>query len=313
VRADRAAAEAVDRTGRVVWITGASSGIGRATAHACARRGDRLVLSARSVEALDDVRRECERLGAGAVLVRPLDITDDAAVTAAAAAAVEAFGHLDVVVQNAGVAAYSRVEDTPPSTFDRVVEINVMGAFRVSRAAITHFRRQRAGSLVIVGSVLGRVAVPYMGAYNTSKWALRGLSRTLQAENADLAGVSITLVSPGGVDTPIYDQAANTIGRRPKPPFPVASPEAVASTVLKAIGSPRRELGVGWANPLIVAGSTFLPQVFDRIVTPVMHVGGLTRQKLPTTDEVREGNLHEPRTTLEQLRRDRSGGGPHRT
>ncbi len=293
--------------GAVVWITGASSGIGRAVAHACARRGDRLVLSARAGDVLAEVRGECEALGAAAVLVKPLDVTDGAAVAEAAEAAVTTFGRLDVVVQNAGVAAYSRVEEQEDATFDRVIEVNLLGAFRVCKAALTVFRRQRSGSVVVVGSVLGRVAVPYMGAYVASKWALRGLTRVLQTENADIPTITITLVAPGGVDTPIYDQAANTIGRRPKPPFPVARPEKVAATVLRATRAPQRELGVGWANPGIVAASGLLPAVWDRIAVPAMHLASLTRTRISAAGPARSGNLHAARPDLERLRRDPRG------
>jgi NAD(P)-dependent dehydrogenase (short-subunit alcohol dehydrogenase family) len=288
----------------VVWVTGASSGIGRAIAHACARRGDRLVLSSRAADVLDEVRRECEGLGATGVLVQPLDISDGAAVAAAAEAAVATFGRLDVVVQNAGVAAYSRLEDMDDADFDRVLEVNLMGAFRVSKAAVRVFRRQRSGSLVVVGSVLGRLAVPWMGAYVVSKWGLRGLTRVLRAENADIRGIRVTLVSPGGVDTPIYDQSANSIGRRPKPPFPVARPEKVAATVLRAAEASRRELGVGWANPAMVAASSLLPGVWDRVITPAMSLGGLTRTRVTTDEPARSGNLRRARPHLEQLRRD---------
>ena len=298
------AAAGAPAPGRVVWVTGASSGIGRAVAHACARRGDRLVLSARAAEVLEQVREECLGLGATAVLVAALDISDAAAVDAAAREAVGTFGGLDLVVQNAGVAAYARVEDADPATFDRVVEVNLLGAYRVAAAALRVFRDQRSGKLVVVGSVLGRVAVPYMGAYIASKWALRGLVRVLRTENADLRGVSITLVAPGGVDTPIYDTAANTIGVRPRPPFPVARPEKVAATVLRAAESNRRELGVGWANPGLVAASALLPTVWDRVAMPAMRIGGLSRIRTSAAEPARSGNLLAPRPELEQLRRD---------
>lgn len=290
--------------GRVVWVTGASSGIGRAIAHACARRGDRLVLSARAEGVLEQVRDECRDLGATGVLLAPLDISDAAAVDAAARAAVSTFGGLDLVVQNAGVASYARVEDADPATFDRVVEVNLLGAYRVAAAALRVFRGQRSGSLVVVGSVLGRVAVPYMGAYIASKWGLRGLVRVLRTENADVRGISITLVAPGGVDTPIYDAAANTIGLRPRPPFPVARPEKVAATVLRAAESSRRELGVGWANPGLVAASALLPAVWDRVAMPAMRIGGISRIRTSAAEPARSGNLLAPRPALERLRRD---------
>lgn len=292
---------------RVVWITGASSGIGRAVAHACAARGEHVVLSSRSAGVLARVEAECRERGAASVLLAPLDVTDGEAVRAAVVETLERHGRLDVVVSNAGVAAYARTEESEETTFDRVLEVNVLGAFRVAAAALRVFRDQGHGRLVVVGSVLGRVAVPWMGAYVTSKWALRGLVRVLRAENADLPGIAITLVVPGGVSTPAYDQAANVVGRRPKPPFPVARPEKVAATVLRAADAPgrgRREVGVGWANPAIVAASTLLPSAWDRFIAAGMSVGGLSRTKVSTGEPARSGNLHAPRPGLEGLRRD---------
>ncbi|SDQ06292.1 SDR family oxidoreductase [Quadrisphaera sp. DSM 44207] len=287
--------------GRVVWVTGASSGIGRAVALACAARGDRLVLSSRAAGVLEQVRAECEAAGAAGVLVRPLDVTDEHAVHAAADDAVQAFGRLDVVVQASGVVSYARVDEQPLDVFDRVVQVDVLGAVRVCQAALRTFRRQRSGTLVVVGSVLGKTAAPWMGAYVTSKWALRGLTRVMQVENRDLRDVHVTLVSPGGVDTPIYDQAANFVGRRPRPPFPVASPQDVAAKVLHAVERPHRELDVGWANPFVVAGFVLLPAVYDALVTPLMRVASFTpRRTGPTT-----GNVHAPRPELERLRQDR--------
>jgi short-subunit dehydrogenase len=287
--------------GRVVWITGASSGIGRALAHACAARGDRLVLSSRAEEVLEAVRAECVAAGAAAVLVRPLDVADDAAVQAVADDAVARFGRLDVVVQAAGVAAYGRLDEMPLDVFDGVVTTNVLGAARVARAAVRIFRAQRAGSLVVVGSVTGRVTAPTMGAYVTSKFALRGMVRVLQQENRDLRGVSISLVSPGGVDTPIYDQAATSMGRRNHPPFPVARPEEVAATVLRAVDHPRREVDVGWANALMSAGFTFLPGLYDLLVGPLMRLASFSPRRRPNGP----GNVLAPQPRLEGLRQAR--------
>lgn len=292
----------------VVWVTGASSGIGRAVAHACAARGDHLVLSSRAPGVLAEVEAECLARGAASAVVAPLDVTDGDAVRETADAAVSRHGRLDLVVSSAGVAAYARAEESEDATFDRVVEVNVLGTHRVAAAALRVFRRQGRGRLVVVGSVLGRVAVPWMGAYVASKWAVRGLVRVLRTENADVPGIGITLVAPGGVSTPVYDQAANAVGRRPKPPFPVARPERVAATVLRAAAAPGRgprEMGVGWANPAIVAASTLAPGLWDRFITAGMSVGGLSRTEVSVGEPARSGNLHEPRPDLERLRRDR--------
>lgn len=152
----------------MVWVTGASSGIGRAVSHACAARGDHVVLSSRSAGVLARVEVECRERGAASVLLAPLDVTDGEAVRSAVVETLERHGRLDLVVSSAGVAAYARTEQSEETTFDRVVEVNVLGTFRVAAAALRVFRDQRYGRLVVVGSVLGRVAVPWMSAYVTS-------------------------------------------------------------------------------------------------------------------------------------------------
>lgn len=293
-----------DLTPRVVWITGASSGIGLATALACARRGDRLVLSSRAEAPLQEAARQCRALGAADVLVAPLDIADDDAVRRASAQAVQRWGRLDVVVQNAGVAAYGRIDEVPADVLEGVLRTNVLGAALVAAEALRAFRHQGEGTLVVVGSVLGRITVPWMGAYNASKFALRGLVRTLQQENRDVPGIRISLVAPGGVDTPIYDQSATVLGRRNRPPYPVSSPEDVAEKVLRAAdrgAAWHRELDAGWANPAMKAAFALAPGVFDLLSRPAMRALGFTLGKRPNGS----GNVLAPHPHEEGLRQRR--------
>jgi NAD(P)-dependent dehydrogenase (short-subunit alcohol dehydrogenase family) len=271
----------------VVVITGASSGIGRATAIACARRGDRLVLAARSAEALRAARSDC----AGAqTLTVPTDVTDAAAVDALLAAAVQRFGRVDAVVHSVAVVAYGRFDEVPAAAFDRVIATTLTGAANVARAALAVFRRQGGGRLVVVGSLLGKITTPYMSSYVTAKWGLHGLVRTLQIEARSTPGIGVSLVSPGGVDTPVYVQAANYLGRTGRPPPPVDPPEKVARAVLRALDRPRREISVGVANPVVVLGFRALPAVFDVLVTPLMRLGGLSRDRVGQ----HEGNVFAP-------------------
>lgn len=266
---------------RVVIITGASSGIGQATAHALAKRGDCLVLVARESDRLRATADDCASLGASSVIARAVDVSDRAGVEDVFARTIGDLGRVDGVVSSAGVAGYGRFTDIDPAVFDRVMTVNLMGTANVARAALRHFVDQGDGALVLVGSLLGKIATPYMSPYLASKWAVHGLARALQLEAREHPRVGITLVSPGGVDTPIYQWAATALGRQGKPPPPVDQPEKVARAIVAALDRPRREASVGLANGITLLGFRVLPGVFDRLVTPLMSRFGLDPEPGP--------------------------------
>lgn len=271
---------------RVVVVTGATSGIGRAAAREFAGRGDRLVLAARSPESLAEVRRECRDAGAGRVRTVPTDVTDPDALDALADTAVREFGRIDVWVHTAAVMAYGRFEELPAEVFDRVVRTDLLGAAGVVRVALRRFRAAGGGTLILTGSVLGHVTAPYMSGYVTSKWGLQGLVRTVQQEARELPGVHVCLVTPGSVDTPVYQRAANYLGRAGRPPLPVTTPQRVARAVARCADRPRREVSVGRVNLLMRGGFILLPGVYDALVGPLMRRGGLTGQSVAPHDGV---------------------------
>lgn len=260
------------RSAQVVLVTGASSGIGEAVSRRAAARGDHLVLVARGRAALERVARDCDRLGAASTLVAPADVSDDTLVAAAVDAAVARHGGLHVVVSCAGVVAYGSIEEVPAEVFDQVVATNVLGPVNLARHALPVLRARGTGSLVLVGSVIGHVAVPDMAAYVVSKWGVRGLVRQLRVDNRDRPGVRIGYVAPGGVDTPIYEQAATYAAAMGRPPFPVASPERIARRVLAVADGGRRGGQVGLANQVIRTGFTAFPWAYDRLVGPLFAV-----------------------------------------
>ena len=278
------------RSPRVVVVVGASSGIGRATAHDLAGRGDHLVLASRSADALEQVRQECVGRGAGEVLVVPTDVRDAEAVDALLETAVRRLGRVDGVVSSASVIAYGRFGDVPREVFDATIATNVVGGANVARAALDVFSDQGGGSLVVIGSVLGKMAAPLMSSYAASKWATHALVRALQIETRANPGIDITLVSPGGVDTPIYKVAGSYTGRTAHPPPPIDPPEKVAAAVVRALEQPRREVSVGLANHAMVLGFRLVPGLFDVLVTPLMRALGQSRQ----TVEPGPGNVLEP-------------------
>jgi len=177
-------------------ITGSSRGLGRALAEAVLAGGDRLVATARTPDQLSDlVARYGENVRAVA-----LDVTDPAAARRAVAEAVAAFGRLDVLVNNAGYANVSSIEDAPEADFRAQVETNLFGVVNLTRAALPVMRQQRSGHIIQISSIGGRVASPGIAAYQTSKWAVGGFSEVLAKEVGPL-GIKVTVVEPGGMRT----------------------------------------------------------------------------------------------------------------
>jgi NAD(P)-dependent dehydrogenase (short-subunit alcohol dehydrogenase family) len=272
-----------------VLITGASSGIGRATAIELAGRGANLVLVARGREPLEQAAVEARAAGAADVVVCRADVLDEDAVRAAVDTAVERFGRLDAVVHAAQVMAYGRIEEVPREVFERVVETAVHGTAVVARAVLPVFRKQGAGHLAVVNSLLGSVATPLLGSYVTAKWGQLGLIRVLQQETRDEPGISITAVQPGGVDTPIYFQAASWAGSTGRPPPPVYSPERLGRRIVALLDRPRRQVQAGILNPVITAAFRLVPGVFDVLVGPMIRRLAIADDDVPPT----EGNVFE--------------------
>ena len=274
---------------QVVVITGASSGIGRATATLLARDGARLVLAARRKEALEEVAEECRALG-GEALVVPTDVTDERAVEQLAAAAIETFGGFDVWINNAGVVMYARLEEAPSDALRKLIDTNLMGQVYGSQVAVRHFRARERGVLIQVGSALGLFAAPYLSAYVASKFALVGLSSSLRQELRSLKHVHVCTVLPAAIDTPIYQQAANYTGRAVKPMSPVVSVDRVARAIARCITHPRRQVVVGFTGWLGTLGYRIAPGLVEYIV-------GLRASRdhfQPEPEQRNDGNLLEP-------------------
>jgi NAD(P)-dependent dehydrogenase (short-subunit alcohol dehydrogenase family) len=283
----------------VVLIFGATSGIGLASALRFAARGDRLVLLARSAESLGRVADRCRAIGSADVESCAIDIAVRSEVEAALELAIARHGRIDVVVLSSSLMAYGTVETIPAEVFERTVQTAIFGTANVARAVLPQFRRQRAGILIVINSLLGSVTVPKMSAYAVSKWGQRALVRTLQQEVRRERGVRVCLVSPGSVNTPIYYQAANYVGRQPRPPWPIRSPEHVGEVVERLADRPRQHVSVpvGVTNPLIISGFRLLPFVYDRIVGALFGLLSLTRRPIEPT----AGNVEQPRPDAERM------------
>ena len=276
----------------VVVITGASSGIGRATALEFAGKGARLVLAARSAAALESLAREVRKRGGKAIAV-PTDVTDAASVEALAARAVKQFGRLDVWVNNAAVGVFGRLTDIPLADIRRVLDVNIGGYIHGARAALPRFRSQGAGVLINVASIVGEVSQPYTAAYSMSKAAVRALSVSIRSE-LKLDGVrkvKVCTVLPAAIDTPFFQHAANYTGRKVVAMPPVYTPERVAGTIVSLAAKPRREAVVGPAGRLMVLQHKLTPARVEAAMAVQVDKTHLSRRK---TAAASTGTLYEP-------------------
>lgn len=253
----------------VVLVTGASSGVGLAAAMELARRGRRLALLARGEGPLQGAADRCRALGAPSVMVLPADVRDDAAVARAVDEVARTAGRLDGVVSCAGVVAYGRLEELSAPLFDAVVQTNLLGSANVVRQVLPRLRDQRKGSVVLVGSMIGHIAVPTMSAYTVSKWGVRALARQALVENRDIPGLHVSYVSLPGIDTPIYRQAAYAGGPAGQPPPLVWSAEKAGRLVAHVLEHPRPVTHGGAFDPMTRLGFVLLPRVFDAWVGPL--------------------------------------------
>jgi short-subunit dehydrogenase len=277
---------------QLVVITGASSGIGRAAAMELARRGCVLVLAARRVAALEVTAEQCRRLGAE-VLVVETDVTDEAAVTRLAERALSLRGRIDIWVNNAGVTAFGMLDEVPMEDHRRVIEVNVYGAMHGARAVLPIFRRQRAGVLINVGSILSKVGQPYVPSYVISKFAVRGLTETLRAAYADEPNIHICSLLPYAVDTPHFQEGANHVGLDAHSMAPMQSPETVARALAALAERPRRELHVPRVAALGLVLHDLLPATVERMILHIVREWHFGFQPQPET----HGNLFAPTTS----------------
>ncbi|MBM0226400.1 MULTISPECIES: SDR family oxidoreductase [Micromonospora] len=282
----------------VVVVTGASSGIGRATAHAFADHGNALALAARGEAALDDVVQECVERGGRAIAV-PTDVSDAQAVRELAQRTLQRYGRIDVWVNNAAVSAFGRFQDVSEEDFRRVLDVNVMGYVHGARAALPVMREQGHGVLVDVSSVVGVVTQPYTHAYTMSKFAVRALSgslrQELQVEGA--SGIHVCTVLPATIDTPIFQHAANCTGRAVRAMPPVYPPERVARTIVNLVRRPRREVAVGTAAHALLMQSRLTPGLVERLMAIQVDRQHFMRRPAPAT----AGNLHRPALEFEAI------------
>ena len=273
---------------QVIVITGATSGIGLATARHAAGQGARVVLAARSEGVLQDVVREISDAGGDALGV-PTDVGVRAQVEALAQAAITRHGRIDTWVNNAGVSLWGRLDQVSEEDMRKLFETNLWGVVNGSLAALPHLRESR-GTLINLGSIASEVAFPVQGIYAASKHAVKGFTDALRTELLhDRAGVTVTLVKPASIGTPLTRHARNITGRAARLPPPVYAPGEVARVILRAAVHPTREVYVGGAGPMLGAMAALAPGLSDKLGASAVFSAQLGQPEAP-----QPGNLHAP-------------------
>ncbi len=256
----RLATRSGELVGKVVIITGASRGIGRALAHAFVERGAHMVLAARSADDLEAVAAECRTLHPHAeVLTVPTDVTDEAQLERLVATTLERFGRVDVLVNNAGVRIGGAFTELDPSSLRRQVEINLLATMRLTQMVLPTMLKRQQGYIVNVASQAGRHAEPYFVTYGASKHGVIGFSEGLRRELAG-TGVRVLTVSPGFTDTEMVT-AIGPVYRRMG--FPMIPPQRVARRALEGLLLGLPEVNIGWLETLGGYASVFAPRLAD--------------------------------------------------
>jgi short-subunit dehydrogenase len=292
---------------QVIVLTGASSGIGLVTARMAAKRGARMVLAARSEDALRDLAEEINNDG-GEALAVACDVSNREDMQRLHDVAVERFGGYDTWINDAGVGMYGKILDVPHEDARKLFDTNVFGVLHGSQIATKHFKdrddQRFDGCLINVGSVLSYQPIPLQGIYVASKHAVKGLTDSLRQEVlADDLPVSVTLIMPNAIDTPYAEHAANYMGVEADVPPPTYAPETVARAILHATTTPTRDLTVGGAfKPMSMLNNVF-PGVVDSVMAAFLPDAQRREERYIAPDDPRaltnassktsRGGLHE--------------------
>jgi NAD(P)-dependent dehydrogenase (short-subunit alcohol dehydrogenase family) len=276
----------------VVVVTGASAGLGRAIARRFASDGAAVALLARGRDGLEGARRDCERLG-GKGLVIPTDVSDAAAVEAAAAEAEAELGPIDVWVNNAMVSVFSPVKEMLPEEYQRVTNVTYLGAVHGTLAALKRMSERDRGVIIQVSSALAYRSIPLQSAYCAAKHAILGFTASLRTELIhERSNIRVTLVHMPALNTPQFSWVKSRLPRKPQPVPPIFEPEVGADAVAWAARNDcGREISVGWPSVEAVYGNKLVPGYADRFLA---RTGFASQQTNEPADPDRPNNLWEP-------------------
>lgn len=258
---------------KIVVVTGASAGIGRATAHEFARQGASVGLLARGEDGLRQTAEEVEKLG-GKALVIPTDVADYGQVNAAAQQVEEHFGPIDVWVNDAMATIFSPFDQVEPKDFKRATEVTYLGYVWGTHVALSLMKTRNKGVIIQVGSALAYRAIPLQSAYCGAKFAIRGFTDAVRSELIhEKSNIHITMVQMPAVNTPQFTWSKNKMSRKPQPVPPVFQPEVAARAIEWSARHRRRELYVGGSVWKAILGNKFFPGLLDKYLAGQAYSG----------------------------------------
>jgi NAD(P)-dependent dehydrogenase (short-subunit alcohol dehydrogenase family) len=277
----------------VVVITGASAGVGRATARAFARQGAHIGLLARGRDGMEAARREIEAAG-GRALVLPVDVADSNQVESAAEAVEKNFGAIDIWINNAMVSVFSPVRQTTPDEYKRVIHVTYLGTVFGTLAALKRMLPRDHGTIVQVGSALAYRGIPLQSAYCAAKHAVQGFNDSLRCEILhDKSNIHLTMVQLPALNTPQFTWVKSRLPGKPQPVPPIFQPEVAADAILWAAHQRRPEVFVGWPTVKAIIGDKVAPRIADRYLA---RNGYEAQQTGEPADPNRPDNLWQPRS-----------------
>jgi short-subunit dehydrogenase len=288
---------------QVIVVTGATSGIGLATARMAAEAGARLVLVARDADALDTLAHEMRQRGSQAITVAA-DVGDAADVERIGKAAIDAYGHVDTWVNNAGGSVYGNNEEVALEDMQRVMQTNLWGCVNGSLQAVKLMKPRGGGALINLGSEVSDRSLPLQGTYAASKHAIKAFTESLRMElEKESAPISVTLIKPSAIATPFAEHAKNYMEHEPALPPPNYAPEIVAEAILHAAEHPGRELYAGGHAKAASVLGRFMPRAMDKFMNASMFS---QQQSSRPSKPGRKDALHAPDAAQELRARNRS-------
>lgn len=276
---------------KIVVVTGAGAGVGRATVEEFARQGYDVALLSRDKDRLERAAADLRRHGVRALPI-PTDVADAAAVEAAASKVEDEFGPIDVWVNVAMATVFAPVSKLTPEEFERGTRVTYLGQVHGTMAALKRMRTRNRGTIVNVGSALAYRSVPLQSIYCGAKFAIRGFTDSLRSEIIhDRLNVHLTMVDLPAVNTPQFDWALNKMGDKAQPVPPIYQPEVPARAIFFAATHRRRQIWVGFPTVKAILANRIAPGLIDRYLAKAGYSGQLTHEKL---GEDAPANLYEP-------------------